>query len=107
MAYVRQTPGRQCGSVVEVGITIEAAIVKLERGLSETPEEVIRVCGALEACDVLLVFESKRNAGAGIQLFAGFSDASRLSSEKASGRMIWSSYSLGSWFFPVGFGEMD
>lgn len=58
MAYVRKTPGRQCGSVIEVGITIEAAIVKLERSLSKTPEEVIRVCGALEAYDGLLVCES-------------------------------------------------
>lgn len=65
MAYVRQTPGRKCGSVIEVGVTIEAAIVKLERSLSETPKEVIRVCGALEACDALLVFESKKWPGQG------------------------------------------
>lgn len=93
MAYVRQTPRRQCGSVIEVGITIEAAIIKLERSLSKTPEEVIRVCRALEVCDGLSVFEAQM-AGAGIQLFVGFSDASRLSSEKASGRIMWSSYSF-------------
>lgn len=106
MAYVRQTPRRQCGSVIEVGITIQAAIIEMERSLSKTPEEVIRVCRSLEACNGLSVSESIM-AGAGIQPFAGFSDASRLSSEKASGRMMWSSCSLNRCVVPAGFDESD
>lgn len=70
MAYVRQTPRRQCGSVIEVGITIEAAIIEMERSLSKTPEEVIRVCRTLETCDGLSVFESVM-AGAGNQTVCG------------------------------------